>query len=197
VSLSSRVRQAPELRSLAAVMIIAASSTMFGRILVVIGIVDAPLLPALLWPMGAMMGIGYAAAFALYRSTGRALPETEPVAHRNPFELRSALQFGVLYAVVIVVAKAAQVFLGHPGLYASSVLAGATDVDAISLSLARFHRQGLDAAAAATAITLAAVTNTLVKAALAFWLGGASLAARVVPLLGAALAAGAFALFLI
>lgn len=43
VSLSSRARQAPELRSLAAVMIIAASSTMFGRILVVIGIVEAPL----------------------------------------------------------------------------------------------------------------------------------------------------------
>jgi uncharacterized membrane protein (DUF4010 family) len=57
--------------------------------------------------------------------------------------------------------------------------------------MARFHREGLLASTAAITITLAAITNTVVKAGIAAWLGGWQLAARVGLGLGAALAAGA------
>ncbi len=192
VSLASRVRENPKVLSLAAVAILTASTTMFARILAIVGIVDPPLLRDLSWPLGAMTVVGYATASALYFRSCGTLPQTEPVAHRNPFEITSALKFGLFYATVIFVAKAAQTYLGDQGLYGSGILAGTTDVDAITLSMARFHREGLPPSTATITITLAAITNTVVKAGIAAWLGGWQLAARVVLGLGAALAAGAF-----
>lgn len=112
----------------------------------------------------------------LYLKSRQAFHEVLPVHYRNPLELGTALTFGLFYAVVIVVAKGAQIVLGDQGLYASSVLAGTTDVDAITLSVARFHQEGLDTRTAATAITAAAMTITIAKAALAAWFGGKPLA---------------------
>lgn len=104
------------------------------------------------------------------------------------------MKFGLFCAVVIVVAKGAQLGLGDRGLYASSVLAGTTDLDAITLTVARFHQEGLGTRPAAAAITAAAMTNTIVKAALAAWFGGKALAWRVALGLGVALAGGAVTL---
>ena len=180
--------------ALAAVATLLASSTMFLRMLVVIGVVDPDLLTSLTWPLGVMALGGYGTALILYLKSRQAFHEAPPVPYHNPLELGTALKFGLFYAVVIVVAKGAQLVLGDRGLYASSVLAGTTDVDAITLSVARFHQEGLDTRTAATAITAAAMTNTIVKAALAAWFGGKPLAWRVALGLSVALAGGAVTL---
>ena len=179
VSLASRVRDDSKIVPLAAAVILMASATMFLRLLAVVGIVDPALLPTLVWPIATMMTAAYGAAWAFYSRTLRHLDGTATVSHRNPFELRSAMKFGALYAVVLVVAKAAQTVLGDRGLYVSAVLAGLHDVDALTLSMARFHHEGLAASTAAGAITLAALTNTAVKAGIAAWLGGSELGTRV------------------
>ena len=80
-----------------------------------------------------------------------------------------------------MLSKAAQTFLGEQGLYASSLVAGTTDVDAITLSVIRLNQDGLSVWTAATAITLSAMTNTLVKACLAGWFGGKALITYVAP----------------
>ena len=196
VSLATRVRESPATVALATVAILTASATMFARVLVVAGVVDFPLLPALMRPIGVMMVVCYGTAIFFYFRSRHDFREDGSVALRNPFELGSALKFGLFYAAVIFVAKAAQTFLGDRGLYVSSILAGTTDVDAITLSVARFHREGLSAMTSATAITLAAVTNTVVKAGIAAWLGGKVLASRVIVGLGAALVAGVLVLAL-
>jgi len=134
---------------------------------------------------------------ALYVRSPRELAGGGPVTYRNPFELNAALKFGLFYAVVIFVAKAAHAMLGDPGLFASSLLAGTTDVDAITLSMARFHRDGLSAAIAVAAIALATMTNTVVKAAIATWLGGRQLAVPVSTGMTAALCAGGLVLILL
>jgi uncharacterized membrane protein (DUF4010 family) len=54
-----------------------------------------------------------------------------------------------------------------------------TDVDAITLSMASFARDGGDAATAVTSITLAAISNTLVKAGIAGFLGSAAFRRRI------------------
>lgn len=196
VSLSTRVHEVSKTAPLAAVAILTASATMFLRVLAVVGIVDLELVPTLIWPMGLMTTVGYGTALALYLRSRSDLVETEPVSHRNPFELGVALKFGLFFAVVIFVSKAAQTFLGDRGLYATSILSGTTDVDAITLSVTRFHREGLAASTAAVAITLAAVTNTVVKVGIAAWLGGRELAMPLIVGLGAALGAGCLALVL-
>jgi len=197
VSLAARAKEAPSSVMPAAVAILTASATMFARILAIVGIVDAGLVPTLAWPLGTMTLVAYGLATALYLRSRHELPRAEPVPHRNPFELRAALQFGLYYAAVIFLSKGAQQWLGEGGLYLAGILAGATDVDAISLSMARFHLDGLMAGTAATVVTLAAVTNTVVKAGLAWWLGGGALAAPVALGLGLTLGGGGAALMLI
>ena len=197
ISLATHARRAPAATTLAAVAIIVASGTMFARILAIVGIVDPSLAEELFVPLGTMTATGYAYALILYWYAGASPAEATPISHRNPFELRAALQFGLLYAAVIFAAKAAAMYYGDRGLYVLSLLAGTTDVDAISLSVAAFHRGGLSASTAATAITLAAFTNTTVKAGVASWIGGWGLTRRVGGGFFAVLGAGALALLLL
>ncbi len=188
---AGRGRSQPALASLCAVAIVAACSVMFARVVVVIALIDRPLLAAVAPALGATAAVGFIASFLRYRAAGAAPAETGEGPHlRNPFELRQAVSFGLLYGVVLFVAKAAQLWAGSAGLYLSAVLAGLTDVDAITLSVVDMHRGGLPASTAATAITLATVTNTVVKAGVALSVGGAAVGRPVALTLGAALAAG-------
>jgi uncharacterized membrane protein (DUF4010 family) len=186
---SGRAREQKETVALSAIAIVAASSTMFARMLVVVGVRDRPLLAHLGAPLGAMALAGYLGAILLYRrETSAGSPD--PVSLGNPFELKRALQFGVLYMLVLLVAKASQLYVGEAGLYASAVVAGLADVDAITLSLAEMHVAGTAPDVAANGIALAAVTNTLVKVAVATIVGGWSLGKRVGAVMLAALALG-------
>jgi len=192
---AGRARDEPPLAPLCAVAITAACSVMFARVLVVVALIDRPLLAALAPALGAAAAVGFGASFVRYRRAGSApADEGAAPALRNPFELRQAVSFGLLYGVVLFVAKAAQLGAGAAGLYLSAVLAGLTDVDAITLSVVDMHRGGLPAATAAAAICLAALTNTVVKVGVAISVGGAAVGRPVAGTLGAGLAAGAAAL---
>ena len=74
------------------------------------------------------------------------------------------------------------------GLYMVAGLAGMTDVDAITLSMAEYARSG-DAHVAANAIVLATLINTTVKCGIVAVLGGAALRRPVLIATGAILAA--------
>ena len=190
ISLSNQVRHSPHLALPGATAILTASSTMFVRVLVIVGILNIELLPILLVPLSVMSFVGYSIAWLSYCKSSHSPTGSASVNHRNPFELKSALAFGLLYGVVLFLAKAAQSYLGDLGLYASSFLAGTTDVDAITLSIIQFHLDGLSSWSAATAITIAAMTNTIVKGLLTTWLGGWELAKYVLPGIGVSLIAG-------
>jgi uncharacterized membrane protein (DUF4010 family) len=82
------------------------------------------------------------------------------------------------------------------GLYVVAALAGLTDVDAIALSMAESART-MDSRLAATAIVIAAVTNTVVKCALVLTLGARPLKRPVVLAAVAVLASGILAIMLI
>lgn len=199
---AGKAKKENRLAPLCAVAIVVACSTMFARVVAVVAVVDRPLLSTLAWSLGTMAVVGFSASVFLYIKTRRAEVETDDslsdekkaredgVSLRNPFELKQAVTFGLLYGCVLFVAKAAQTYLGTGGLYASSILAGLTDVDAITLSVTDLHRSGLATPIAATAITLAAVTNTIVKSSMAITIGGAVLGKTVASILGGALVAG-------
>jgi len=198
---SGRGRDEPSTARLCAVAIVAACSTMFARLVAVVAIVDRPLLRSIAPPLAVTAAVGFAVAVLLYRRSeapaGDAAREGAEPALRNPFELKQAVSFGLLYGGVLLVAKAAQHWAGSAGLYLSAVLAGLTDVDAITLSVVDMHRGGLASATAATAIMLAALTNTVVKAGVAISVGGAAVGRPVGLTLGGALAAGGVVLALV
>jgi len=194
MSMAAQTRQDLNLALPGAMAILGASSTMFARMLVIVSLLQPDLSLMLLAPLAGMTLCGYAMSFILYGKAQRTPTNGADISHRNPFELRPALGFGLLYAVVLFISKAAQTYLGDRGLYASSLLAGLTDVDAITLSIVRLHQDGLLAVTAATAITLAAMTNTIVKVLLAGWFGGKPLIKYVAPGMIAILATGSLIL---
>ncbi|MFO0761787.1 MAG: MgtC/SapB family protein [Byssovorax sp.] len=190
LTFSGRAKEQPSLVELCSIAILAGSATMFVRILLIVAAVDRPLLVLLSLPLGLMAAGGFGAAALVYRSSIKH-DAHEEVPLKNPFYLAQSIKFGLAYAVILVIAKAAQLYLGQTGVLAGSVVAGLAEVDAITLSLTELHQGGMSADTAAIGITLAAVTNTLVKTALAFVLGGRALGKRVGLGLAAALLCGA------
>jgi uncharacterized membrane protein (DUF4010 family) len=175
--------------------ILIAWGVMFLRVVVEVLIVNRDLLGRVAGPMIAMAAV--AAFFAwLYRRQASTVGTSEGVPLRNPFSLRSAAKFAAFFAAVLLLVKLVETYAPDRGLYFVAALAGTTDVDAITLSMAQYAREG-DPRLAAHSIVIAALTNTLVKAGMVVALGSASLRPPVVVATAAVLAAGVASLFIV
>ena len=166
------------------------------RVLVLAAIVHAPLALSMLVPFGAMALVTVAAAlWLLRRSEAAAAAAPGGVALRNPFSLVAAVKFGLLFAGVLLVMAIVQQRFPAGGTYVVAALAGTSDVDAITLSMATLAQSGQAAlAAAALSILIAVISNTLVKCGISAVLGGPRLR-RSALLLTAALVAIGLATF--
>ena len=155
----------------AAAAVVLASCVMCLRMAFLGGIINAGILPRLLPVVGAMAVVG--GLVALWLAQG---PGDEPTASgghlTNPFSLKAALSFGVLYALILLAVRAAQVYFGDGGTYAASALSGVADVDAVTIAFARLGPMVDDWRTPAAAVTLAALVNTLVKMGLGIVVGG-------------------------
>jgi uncharacterized membrane protein (DUF4010 family) len=197
LSMAARAKNDPEVALPCTVAVLLASSVMYARILVEVAVVHRPLVAPLLIPMAAMLVSGLAVAAFLYRKSRAVEARAEQLSVSNPFELGSAVKFGLLFAVVLLASKAASHYFGAAGAYLAGALAGLTDVDAITLSMADLARGGMEPVVAVRTIFIAAVSNTLVKLGMAIVLGGAAFARAMAPGLAIVLAAGAVALFFV
>ena len=177
----SREEGAGAANALAAGLLLA-WTVMSARVVVLAGLVHAPLVPPLLVPFGAMAAATLVPVALLLRRRGDAPAEAgRPVDLRNPFSLTSAVKFGLLFAVVLLVVALVRRYFPGQGYYVVAALAGLTDVDAITLSMAGLVRDGgADAATATGAIVIAALANTLVKCGIIVGTAAAALRARVV-----------------
>jgi uncharacterized membrane protein (DUF4010 family) len=194
ISLSERSRQAPTLAMHFALSIILAWGVMFVRTVVEIGAVDPGLVSAVWPPMLAAAVVTLLYVALLYRQLSKGVQEQ--VEFANPFELGPAIKFGLLYAVILLAARAAQLYLGSSGLYMSALFGGAADVTAITLTVAELHRTGsLDATAAVQALVLAAAANTVVKAAIVSFVGVRPMRKWVIPVVPLAIVAAVAGLY--
>ena len=115
----------------------------------------------------------------------------------NPFELWPAIQFGLLFGLILFISKAAQVYAGTAGVYVSSAVAGLTDVDAITLSLSNLAGDVITETVAAQGITLAALANTAVKGFIAATAGSSALRRCTLPIFGGMIASGIIVSFVL
>lgn len=177
--------------------ILLAWSIMFVRVVAVATVVCPPIFFDLWIPCAAMAAAsGFAAAACLRASSEGPKTVANPVPLKNPFSLLAAGKFVALFAFVLLMLKLAQEHLPGTGVYAIAALAGLTDVDAVTLSMAERARTVADQMrVAVTAIVVAAISNTLVKAGVAAFLGRA-LMRPVLLGTGAILVAGALAVWL-
>jgi uncharacterized membrane protein (DUF4010 family) len=194
VSMATRARREPELLEACAMAIVIASTIMAVRIGVLVQVTNPSLLPTLIVPLAVMVAAGALGSLWFFLRTRGAAATSQEVALENPMELAAAARFALVFVVVLLATKAATQYLGNAGTYLAGLLAGTTDVDAITLSMARLSREGLDAQVASNTILLGAASNTVVKGVLAAWLGGLPLGLRVGGALAAMLAGAGAAL---
>jgi uncharacterized membrane protein (DUF4010 family) len=146
-------------------------------------------------PLGVMVAVLVVLSLVQLVVVGRA-PVQLPAAD-NPAELKPALFFGGLYALVTIGIAAAQDWFGNSGLYVVAVISGLTDMDAVTLSSTRMLAQSqLAADTAWRVILLAALANLVFKGGSAYVLGGKTLGRRVLLLFGLALVCGLALLWL-
>jgi uncharacterized membrane protein (DUF4010 family) len=175
---SRLARGRPDLSPMLAMGILLACGTMFPRMAVVLAVVAPSLLLPALLPLGLMTLVIYGATLRQWWVLGD--PSGEAAATMtNPLELPVAIGFGALLALVMVLAKAVEVWLGNAGVLVLAAASGIADVDAITLSLAGMAGTGLDLNIAVTGIVIAAGANCLVKGGMASVIGGRGLGLTV------------------
>ncbi len=196
MTFSKRSRDEESLSLSFSLGILLACTTMFPRILVEVLIINSSLLSSLSITMGVMTASGLAVCYYIWKKTEGETSDEVPL--KNPFSIMPAVKFGILYAIIVFMARVMEVTAGDSGIYIVSILSGLTDVDAITLTMSQISRQDSSKLTQATvAITLAAFSNTILKAGMAYVLGSREL--RRIILMGFAiiLIAGFAGLFLI
>jgi uncharacterized membrane protein (DUF4010 family) len=172
VSFARRSLEAPDWNRRFAIAVILASTMMFPRLLVQIAVVNYALMRNLLVPIGVMAAVGLAVAILYFARSSRQWVRTEPLELSNPFSLKSALTFAVIFTSTLIVTRLAIDYLGDRWLPLIAALSGLTDADAIAFSISDAHSDGLISLDwASFNLVLGALTNTLVKLVLVFWLG--------------------------
>ncbi|ENI4484326.1 MgtC/SapB family protein [Vibrio fluvialis] len=194
---SNLSRDQPTISPLLASGILLCCGTMFPRLLIVASLINTELTP-ILWPVIVVMMIGlYIPAWFIWRSTDVDFNEDQSANHKNPLALQSALWFGVILAIIMLLAHALSDWFGQAGTLALSAVSGITDVDAITLALGRQSTHSLDAYTAAMGIIIAASINTLVKMGMVISIGDRGLWVRVAPAMVLSVVAGAVTLLIL
>ena len=189
LALARFARERPALASAAAAGALVACGVMFFRMVVLIGVIQPALLgtiaPVLLVPGVLLLVWGLKG----WRTAPVAGDATIPP--MSPYNLGAALGFGAFLATTAVLVPAAKEWLGASGVFALSAVSGFADVDAIVISLARQASDtSLTATHTAIAMGLAALSNTLVKAGLAWGTAGRPMGLPVAKALVSATVAG-------
>ena len=176
---------------------ILANAIQFPRVLAILYVVNTQLAQACLVPLGIMAGAGLALGLVAARDA-----EVEPAAGvaglRNPFRLLPALQFGGLFALILLVTRVAAAGFGQSGFLLSSALGGSVDVDAVAVSTADFSAKGgIAPAAGALAVILALAANAVLKSALALSAAGWAFTRRLAEAFAVMIGAGILAWLLV
>ena len=180
---------------LAALVILIASTSMFIRMFVEIAVVAPRQFAAFLPPLALLFVISLCVCgFAFIRIQHRENTMPEP---GNPAELKPALIFGALYALILLAIAASKEYFGNRGIYVVALISGFTDVDAITLSSANLASAGaMPVDTAWRAMVIASLANLAFKVGAAGFLGGLPLLRGVLALFSIPFVAGLAVLWL-
>lgn len=194
---AQRSKQQAELAKPFALAITVSWTMMFSRVLLWVAALNPALLSVVWIPLAAAGAMGL--AYCVYLYFAQKSEEEGDITFSNPFELAPAIKFGLLFALILLISRAAQLYLGDTGVFASSILAGLADVDAITLSMAQLSASsdGLALSIASRAIVLAAMSNTVVKGGVVLATGSKSLRLTILPGFLLILATGLIVAFLV
>lgn len=176
---SRLARQTPQISALLSSGILLACGTMYLRILLYCAMITPTLLGYLVAPLLVMTLVLYFPALLIWRKYRNGTRVEQPTLNNNPLDLKSALLLGALLTVILLLASVLQQWLGNAGIYVLAAVSGITDVDAITLSLARMSQSGLESRTVLIGIIIASSVNNLMKAGMAVSIGGRAMLLRV------------------
>lgn len=189
MSYARQARGTPDVARFAALAIVLANAVMGVRVIVEVAVVARGSFAAMIWPLASLVALQGALGFVLWLGLRR--QHGSPPEPSNPAELRSALVFAGIYALVKLAVAWSNERFGYGALYGVAVISGLTDVDAITLSVSRLVEQGnVQVAQGWRAIVAAVVANIAFKGAMAAAIGGRALALRVIPVFAVICVAG-------
>jgi uncharacterized membrane protein (DUF4010 family) len=194
VSYARRTKEQAGSEGPAALVIVLAGAVVFARVLVTVAVAAPSHFAGIAPSVGVMLVLMTILAFCLWwrtRGDKSKLPEQS-----NPTELKSAIVFAALFAVVLLAVAAAKDLFGDRGLYPVAILSGLTDMDAITLSSAEMARDGrVDTLTAARLIIMASLANMVFKAGMVAALGSRALFLRIAIVFSGALIGGGLLLW--
>jgi uncharacterized membrane protein (DUF4010 family) len=183
VSYARKSVNGPEAVRISTIVVQIASAIVFARVLLVIRVISPTLFAAAERPLLIMMVLMAVLALVVW-FWGRRQQDQMP-SQDNPSELKGALLFGLVFAMVLLATAGAKTRFGQGGLYVVAVLSGLTDMDAITLStgqLVNSHR--LVPETGWRLVLVAALANLVFKGAAVMFLGHRQLLARIGALYG-------------
>lgn len=174
-----------------------AAAISVGRVIVLLALTAAAVLPEA-GPALVVATLSFvAAAFALRFFDRDDAKGDGSQKLKSPLDLISVAQFAVFLGAVIIVGRIIADAYGQAGLLPFAATAGLADVDAVTLAASSLVRGGLEAAVGAHAVMIAVLMNTLAKGAIALVTGGWRYGGYYFAAAGAAALAAAAVWFLV
>lgn len=188
------VRPQASVRMLALVVMIS-STVVFLRVIIEILAVAPNAGSVMVPPLAAMMGWMSLVTFGCWFLARNRFEHKG--AEQPPSEIKGAIVFGLLYALVLLAVAFAKQHFGATGLYTVAAISGLTDMDAITLSTASLVEAAhLESSTGWRIVLTAGVSNLAFKGILAASLGSRKLGGLVAMGFGAsAVGAAAIAWF--
>jgi len=183
VSFAKRSRKSESSIPLATAVIMISTTVSLIRVTIEMAVAGQDFLLQCIQPMSAMISTALLMSLVVWfrtRTVTEAMPEQS-----NPTELKSALAFGAVYAIILFAVAATRVHFEKSGLFVVAVFSGLTDIDAITLSTSRMVAADRLTPEVGWKVIVAAVMSNLVfKAGLVAILGHRRLFLRVASLFG-------------
>ncbi|PVW17146.1 MgtC/SapB family protein [Marixanthomonas spongiae] len=156
---------------LAAFVIFLAVTVSLIRVMIEIGVVIPNKLPQMILPFIVLfIFMAALSAFIFYRINKDPAMDKMPEP-KNPAQFKSALIFGVLYGVILLMVAFAKEEFGDKGLYIVSIIGGLANKDAITLSLSHLIERGVAVSMGWRLIMTAVLSNLFFKILIAAVLG--------------------------
>lgn len=180
-AMGSRARKSQDLLAACVAGAVLSTVATVAQMALVVAATSMPTLFSLWGPLllAGGMAVTYGAIFTLLaaRNSGRDSAQTGGV-----FSLRTALAFGSILAVILVISAGLQERFGSAGVLLAAAVAGLVDTHAAAIAVATLVASGKVTAQDAVLPILAGLTsNTMTKIIMAATSGGWAFALRVVP----------------
>ena len=162
-------RSDPAMEHALALGTIGANAMLYPRVIVATAVLNpAVAVPLVLYLTPPALVAVIAAVVGVRRFPSNNVPELK---QHNPLQLTGALQMAALFQGVLMAVYLARETWGTSGVYTTAAVLGLSDVDALTLSMTRDIAQAMSPSVAAAGIAIGVLSNTAVKAGIAFSFG--------------------------